>query len=159
MNSESNSTLLIGYGNECCGDDALGPIVVRTIDAMCLPDVIVLVVHQLMPELAEPLASAACAVFVDATRVSQSLPIITERLQPSRETTILTHSCHPSAILALSQLLYGRSPPAWLVSIAGKQFDPGNVVSAEARGHAASAVELITSWLQSSREKNLQQVQ
>jgi hydrogenase maturation protease len=156
MATKLNTTLLIGYGNECCGDDALGPTVVRTIDAMGLPNVIVLVVHQLMPELAEPLASAGRAIFVDATRAPQSSPIVTQRLQADREAAILTHSYHPSALIALSELLYGRSPPAWLVTISGSQFRPGDVLSAQARSHSLGAVELITSWMQSSTGKALQ---
>jgi hydrogenase maturation protease len=152
MTTEANNSLLIGYGNECCGDDALGPTVVRLIDAMGLPDVNVLAVHQLMPELADLLASAGQAIFVDATRVPQPSPIVIQRLQASSETAILTHSCHPSALLALAQLLYGHSPPGWLVTIEGRQFNPGDAVSAQARRHADSAAQMIARWLQNSAE-------
>lgn len=156
MATKPDTTLLIGYGNEGCGDDALGPTVVRTIARLNLPGVKVFAVHQLMPELAEPLASAGWAIFVDATQVRQSSPIVTRQVQAGREAAILTHACHPSALLALSQLLYGRSPPAWLVTISGRHFRPGDTLSAQARSHSVAAAALIGNWLTTSPEKRLQ---
>lgn len=147
MNPQPRTTLLVGYGNECRGDDGLGPTVARLVDAMGLPEVSVLAVHQLTPELAEPLAAAGRAVFVDARAAPRHSPITVERLEAACAATVLTHSCRPADLLALCQLLYGHSPPAWLVTIAGSRFDPGDSLSRHARRRADQAAEMLSRWL------------
>jgi Ni,Fe-hydrogenase maturation factor len=62
----SLSTLVIGCGNDLRGDDALGPLAATAVAAWDMPGVQALAVHQLMPELAEALAEADLAIFVDA---------------------------------------------------------------------------------------------
>jgi len=44
--------LLIGYGNELRGDDAIGPLVARALAELRLPGTQVLALTQLTPELA-----------------------------------------------------------------------------------------------------------
>ena len=61
--------LVIGYGNELRGDDGVGPRVARAVSDWRLPGVTALAVHQLAPELAEPLSLSDAAVFVDAAVV------------------------------------------------------------------------------------------
>jgi hydrogenase maturation protease len=144
------TTLVIGYGNESRGDDGLGPAVARTIDAMNLPNVSVLIEHQLTPELAEPLSLAGRVLFIDANAASQLSPIAVRLLQPAGGPAALTHACSPGTLLALSQLLYGRSPPAWLVTIAGDRFDPGDSLSTRASERMIEATKWITAWLRSA---------
>ena len=51
-------TLVIGYGNELRGDDAVGPLVARTAESWQRPGLRALAVQQLTPELAEDIAGA-----------------------------------------------------------------------------------------------------
>ena len=60
------SVLLIGYGNELRGDDAIGRMAVERLHPL-LPDSELASCHQLTPELAHSLAGCAVAIFVDAT--------------------------------------------------------------------------------------------
>ena len=58
--------LIIGYGNELCGDDAVGPWVARAVAEWQLPAVKSLAVPQLTPELTTELAKTNYVMFVDA---------------------------------------------------------------------------------------------
>jgi Ni,Fe-hydrogenase maturation factor len=60
------SCLVIGYGNDLRGDDGAGPRVAELVRGWRLPGLTAIAVRQLTPELAEPLASAEFALFVDA---------------------------------------------------------------------------------------------
>src|SRR5690242_2835552 len=60
------SFVVIGYGNDIRGDDAAGPLAARAVAAWGAPGVRALAAHQLTPELAEALAAAELAIFVDA---------------------------------------------------------------------------------------------
>ena len=57
--------LVIGYGNELRGDDAIGPRVARAVRRR-YPDLKTVAAHQLTPEMAARLAGVRLAIFVDA---------------------------------------------------------------------------------------------
>ena len=60
-------TLIIGYGNPLRGDDGLGWQVASEL-AKCVDALIsVVAVHQLTPELAEPVSDADLVIFVDSS--------------------------------------------------------------------------------------------
>jgi len=61
--------LIIGYGSPLRGDDGLGWAVAGQLAAH-IPDesVEIRVVHQLTPELVEPISEAELVIFVDASR-------------------------------------------------------------------------------------------
>jgi Ni,Fe-hydrogenase maturation factor len=71
-NSLQSAILVIGYGNELRGDDAIGQWVARAVAA-----------HQLTPELAEDLAHTDYAVFVDAYRAEAGVANIQVRTEVS----------------------------------------------------------------------------
>ena len=183
MTNESLETLLVGYGNEWCGDDGLGPVVARLVEGFNLPHVRVLALPQLTLDLAEPLSRVNRALFVDARLclntisrnalasgsprkawanaqwpmsseikpciTAQRLPITIEPLFPNSNQSSLTHSCSPETLLSLAHILYGRSPMAWIMTIAGSKFSPGDELSDLAHQHAREAASRIASWLQS----------
>jgi Ni,Fe-hydrogenase maturation factor len=70
----SHLTVVIGYGNDLRGDDALGPLAATAVAEWDMPGVQAIAAHQLMPELAEPLAQADLAIFVDARMLTRSSP-------------------------------------------------------------------------------------
>ena len=139
--------VVIGYGNELRGDDAVGPRVARAIEALELPDVTTCATPQLTPELAEVLAQAELAVFVDAALGGPAGTVEVVLLKPLALQTPLGHLTHPPALLALAQAVFGRSPQAWIVRIFGAGFDIGQAVSPDAEAGTLAAVDAVVALL------------
>jgi hydrogenase maturation protease len=142
-----NCALVIGYGNELRGDDGLGPYIAASIEARNLPDVRVLTVRQLTPELAEQLSNAAVAVFVDASMQAADNGVEVKAVAPGAVALSMTHVFDPQVLLAIAQALYGRAPRAWAVHVAGDNFTPGEGLTAAARRRADAAARAITALL------------
>jgi hydrogenase maturation protease len=118
--------LVIGYGNALRGDDRVGLQVAAAVARWEVPGVQVLVVQQLTPELAEPVAGTSVVVFVDAYSADESDGIKVERLQPAGSWAALGHADGPRVVLGLARALYGRHPLAWLIGIPGVCFELGD---------------------------------
>lgn len=134
--------LVIGYGNTLRGDDAAGPRAAEAIAALALPGVRVLSCHQLTPELAEPLAEAQRAVFVDAA-VDRPRTVRLRPLKPQTAARPASHATDPRALLALARELFGRAPRAWWLTIPAARFDFGETLSPLTRRGIALAVNRI----------------
>jgi hydrogenase maturation protease len=142
--------LVIGYGNPLHRDDGAGQRVAEAVAAWGRPGVRVLAVHQLTPEIAEDLAQAGCAIFVDA-RVTGAVADI-EPLEPTAAAATLGHTSDPRALLALARALYGRCPPAWLVAVPGSDFGPGEGLSPAAARGLADALARVEQLLDGAGE-------
>lgn len=136
--------LVIGYGNELRGDDAVGPYVAKIIASWDAANVSAIAVPQLTPELAAQLAAAHCVIFIDAAHeVLEGIritPLRCETPEPSSGSTcMLSHASTPATLLALSQILYGTHPLAWVMEIPATNFQLGHEFSpqTEAGLHAA----------------------
>ncbi|NDJ87250.1 MAG: hydrogenase maturation protease [Chloroflexi bacterium] len=125
--------LVIGYGNVLRTDDGIGPAVAACVAQRCAAaDVEVLSLHQLLPELAEPISQARQVVFIDASIDGVPGTIACWRLLPGPETEAagpLVHHLDPQRLLELAQLLYGHAPAAALVSVVGQDFSLGEGLS------------------------------
>jgi hydrogenase maturation protease len=66
LKSLHRSILVIGYGSPLRSDDGVGQQIVKAIAAWGLPNVEAIAVHQLTPELVEPIATVDIAIFIDA---------------------------------------------------------------------------------------------
>jgi hydrogenase maturation protease len=122
------STIVIGYGSPLRGDDVAGGRVATTVARWRLPAVRVIAVHQLTPELAEPLARVDQAIFVDARAGRGGVRV--RRINPVESFAALeVHIGDPALLLALAQALYGRSAQAWLVTIPAEHFELGAPLS------------------------------
>ena len=140
----SASTLVIGYGNDLRGDDAVGQRVALVVARWRRPGVVAIAAHQLTPELASWLVPATFVIFVDASRAEdESLSFYSHRIAPSSAALMPGHTADPQALLALTQLAYGRCPPAWWVTIPVQRFDFGAELSPAARRGAAAALRYI----------------
>ena len=139
----AGSILVIGYGNDLRGDDAAGPRAAAQIDAWALPGVEARALHQLTPELAEPLAVAERAIFLDARPVSTGTDVRVRRLQPSTPTTRLAHTCDPQGLLALARTAFGRWPEAWWITLPATDFSFGAPLSPLAERGIAAALETV----------------
>ncbi len=125
----TKTAMVIGYGNELRSDDAIGQRVANVINFWHLSNVQSLAVHQLTPELAATLANANLAIFVDASINSESADVQVESILPTESSIILGHRADPRSLLALTKLLYGYCPPAWIVTVPGVNFELGDCLS------------------------------
>lgn len=132
--------IAIGYGNELRSDDGIGQ---RVAKALHLSNVKSLAVHQLTPELAEALANADLAVFIDACFMSESSQVQVQLLSPESFKFISGHTADPRSLLALTQAIYGRCPPAWWIKVPGVNFELGYSLSSIAEMGVAIALKKI----------------
>ncbi len=131
--------LVIGYGNSLCGDDGIGPYVVeQLVDAEAGKDrdVQLLAVHQLTPELAEPVSRADAVIFIDAACGAVPGKISSYKFAPSAkipETIImpgaLTHHLDVKLLLSYVHYLYYQRPVTYLYTVAGENFGLGDPFS------------------------------
>lgn len=133
--------LIIGYGNELRSDDGVGPKVAETVARWELPGVRALGCHQLMPELAVPLAAARQVVFVDAAKNSGSVRV--REVKPLQSTQVMTHAVDPGALLQLTKVIYERSPVAWSLTIPAEDFRFGRKLSGVCRKGMETALNRI----------------
>jgi hydrogenase maturation protease len=114
--------LIIGYGNPLRGDDGFGwHAAIRLRDDITDPEIEVLALHQLTPELMEPLSRAERAIFIDAAWPAPAA---------CRASSAFTHHLTPAALLAGAQTLYGHAPEAVLLTSPGENFEFGEGLSA-----------------------------
>jgi len=148
-----SSVVVIGYGNDLRGDDGIGPRVAALVAAMALPDVQAIATRQLTPELAEELARASLAIFVDARPVVGEAveAIALHPLVPTIDSGALGHTSDPRALLALALTLYGHAPPAWLLTVPAITFELGAPLSAVAEHGVGVALGQIGELLIRSR--------
>lgn len=113
--------LLIGYGNPGRGDDGLGSefaerMAVENIAGLtCMSD------YQLSAEHALAVADAACVIFADAM-TGGAEPFTFAAVRPSEAASLASHDLAPATLLALARALYGKTPRAFILGIAGSDF-------------------------------------
>jgi hydrogenase maturation protease len=110
-------TLVIGYGNTLRGDDGLGYRVAEAVETWHLPGVEAYPCHQLTPELAADISTVDRVIFVDATPPQNPhSPIVVERVTPGLYSPFFPgHHSSPTALLTLTQQLYGKAPLAYVM--------------------------------------------
>ncbi len=118
--------LIIGYGNPLRGDDALGwRVTQRLRDLVTDPEVEILTLHQLLPELMDTLSRAERAIFIDAAAEGSPGEVVERALTPAVTAASFTHAATPEALLTGARLLYGSAPEGAMISVAGADFSLG----------------------------------
>ena len=160
-------TLVAGFGNLFRRDDGLGPAVVNAIRLRlgrpvldALDDgfddlghsVDTIVLHQLVPELAETIKDYHLLIFVDAHVGTIPEIMREERLSVGFEAPLVSHQFRPSTVLALSQQMYGHAPVAVLLSLRGYDFDFGEGLSSEAARLVVPATDRILALIEEETE-------
>jgi hydrogenase maturation protease len=138
------SVLVLGYGNELRGDDAVGPRIAEAVAGWDKPGVRALAVTQLTPELADALAGVERVIFVDACAEAG---VSVRSLHPADGHARLGHVSDPRWLLALAELLHGRAPAAWLVTVPGRDFALGASLTPAAEEGIAAALRQIARLL------------
>lgn len=120
-----NGLLIIGYGSPLRGDDAVGFEAAERLGGMAL--------HQLTPELMEPISQAERVIFIDAKAGGDAGAIERREISAVPAKVAFTHQATPEGLLAGARALYGRCPAATLITIAGSDFEIGRPLSPPVR--------------------------
>ncbi|MGD0871267.1 MAG: hydrogenase maturation protease [Bryobacteraceae bacterium] len=116
-------TLILAYGNPLRGDDGIGPQAGERLRSIIGdPDVEIRTMHQLTPELMEPISRAARVIFIDACEGAVPGDICQRAIQPSTGAMRFTHQATPEGLLAGARSLYGRAAEATVLTVAGAKF-------------------------------------
>ena len=122
--------LILGYGNSLRGDDGLGwQVAVQLFRANASHDVHVIPCHQLTPDLAETASSAELVLFIDCSRKGIPGELHCEEIFSQSGPASFTHDLSPAVLLALAAELFGACPKAYLLTICGENFEPGEELS------------------------------
>ena len=123
-------TLIVAYGNPLRGDDGIGPEAGERLRSIVQdPDVEIRTMHQLTPELMEPISRAARVIFIDACEGAVAGEIGERAIEPSTAAMRFTHHATPEGLLAGARALYGHAAEATVVTVAGAEFSLGSGLS------------------------------
>ena len=141
QNSETVNLWIIGYGNRNRRDDGIGPQVADRLKLRFggTEGVSMVSLHQLGPELAEDLQEATGVIFIDASQEPLPGGCSFSKVRPVTDMHEIVHSLTAGALLGLTQLIYNRCPPAWMVSVEGSDFGFGEGLSEAATDNANRA--------------------
>ena len=125
MNPCGQSALIIGYGSPIRGDDAIGPMAADRLGGDVLPaGVRVISRHILTADLVPDIVDSARVIFIDAAAAGEPGEIRCQRLEPdASKMSTMAHFLDPRELLAWSNALYGAQPEAYLVTVAGRDFE------------------------------------
>ncbi len=151
--------LLFGYGNLSRGDDALGPLLLEFVEQeLDLERIEVLCDFQLQIEHALDLQQRERVLFVDAA-VNMSTAYDFTRLVPCRDRSYSSHAMSPSAVLQVYRDVCGQMPPpAFLLTIQGKDFELGERLSEQATMNLAEACRFVERLLQQNEVSGWEQM-
>ena len=148
-------TLVIGFGNVHRRDDGVGVVVTNSVrERLGRPPldaeddgfddlghgIDTILLHQLVPEVAETVAPYDLVIFVDAHVGTIPDSIREEKLVAGYDSTIVPHQLHPRMVLALTHQLYGGHARGVLLSIRGYDFDFGEGLSTRTAALVPAAV-------------------
>lgn len=140
--SNLKPVLVFAYGNLSRGDDALGPLLLESIEQnipTALHTVDMLVDFQLQIEHALDLRHRELVLFVDASVNSDGAFAFTE-ITPAKDDSYSTHAMSPAAVLAVYLTITKQPPPpCFLLAIKGESFELGEGLSASATANLALA--------------------
>lgn len=126
--------LIIGYGSPLRGDDAVGYLAAERLQETNTDrETEIVAVHQLTPELADPISRAAEVVFIDASVGGVPGQIGRRAIAPSTGRQPLTHYATPEGLLAAAQAVYGAAPPATLITVTVGSTELSESLSAPVR--------------------------
>jgi hydrogenase maturation protease len=125
--------LILAYGNPLRSDDGLAWRAADALQArLRTPEVEILRLHQLAPELAETVSRAHFVIFVDAACPGGEPGEIRLREIRRGDAELVngfSHIVSPAAVMSLAAKLYGASPRAFSATVTGHNFDHGESLS------------------------------
>jgi hydrogenase maturation protease len=144
MTTATQTTILvIGYGSSLRSDDAVGRVVAERIAERRWWDVAAISVTQLVPELAEQIASASAAIFIDASPIRNSSEVDAYKLTGGPSIGRTSHASGPHELLAIAATCYGRTPPAWLVTVPAADIQIAEQLSRTTSEQIQTAIRVV----------------
>ncbi len=138
--------LVIGYGNTLRGDDGAGASAALRVQEE-IPDVDVLILHDLQPEVAESLTHRRLVIFLDAAAGAERL--LCEPLEASSDVPpVESHLFSPAQLLVLCKTVYGTIPESvYLIGIPASDFSYREGLSPQTASLIDGAVALVRQLL------------
>ncbi len=133
--------LVVGYGNDLRSDDAVGRHVARAVESLGFPEIDVLELHQLTPEVAAAMAGRRLVVFVDAGVGIDEVKVLP--IEPAAPSQRSTHHATPAGLVELCRTVSGSAPEAMLVAVPAWSLQLGEELSPEAQRGVAEALEAV----------------
>jgi hydrogenase maturation protease len=142
--------LIVAYGNPLRSDDGVAWRAADQLDGMFpRPDVEILRLHQLAPELAETVSRFAAVIFVDAAEANGAPgEVRCEEIVLSAASTRFSHQLSPQAVLSLAAQLYQARPRVFRATLAGQSFEHGEALSPAVLAALPSLVAQIEALVQ-----------
>lgn len=139
--------LIIAYGNPLRSDDGAAWHAAELLREEC-PSARIVSAHQLTPEFAEMAAESDGVLFLDAAQTGEPGAITCAEIDPQSDCSLGSHRLTPAQVLALCRQLYGATPHAMTVTIAGESFDHGDRLSETIRAALPALVDRAKSSLE-----------
>lgn len=140
-------TLIFAVGNESRGDDALAPLLLRSLAGTEGERVELREDYQLQVEHVTDLDGRERVMFVDAD-VSCDPPYRFSAISAAHDNSYTSHAMTPSALLHAYRQVYGTdAPPAFLLRIRGFHFELGAPLSGDAAANLEAATVRVREWL------------
>lgn len=135
--------LIICIGNLARGDDGVAHEVRRLLGHRPLAaDATLLTAPDLDVAMASQVAEASLLVLVDAER-REDPAVLLQPLEGGVPGSPTGHGIDAPGLLAITEALYGATPPAWLVSVAAPSMSHTTELSAAARTAATEAAAVV----------------
>jgi hydrogenase maturation protease len=99
-----------------------------------------------------PACRAERLLFVDAARDGTPGSVTRKPVAPAASPSAFFHELGPEDILKLAGELYGRCPPAHLLTIAGELFETGDTMSLSVMAAIPEAMAQIRQFVEGERE-------
>jgi hydrogenase maturation protease len=152
------TVLIVAYGNPMRCDDGVAWRAVDALENKFSSDVEILRLHQLTPELSDTVRDFRCVIYVDAASCDGSLNkpgvIRVEEIRAgASEPVRFSHVFSPKKVLDLAVQLYGASPKAFVITVAGDNFDHGDSLSAAVSAALPDLVAKISGLVEQSLSK------
>jgi hydrogenase maturation protease len=132
--------LVLALGNDSRGDDALGPLLARRLEAWLeqtgmSADVDIIEDYQLQIEHTVDIADRRLVLFVDAGQGTRS-PFAFHEATARRLDGHTTHAVAPEELLGVyARVQRASPPPAFILCLSGLSFELGEPLSATAAAH------------------------
>lgn len=138
--------LIIGFGNDLRGDDALGPMAARRLMQKfdSDPNVRFEICQGLTPDLALPISEARRVIFIDCAATGEPGELVHRRIEARADGDMsMVHFLDPDALLSWTRRLYGQCPDAEIFSVGGASFDISETLSPP----VAEALPRLMEWV------------
>jgi hydrogenase maturation protease len=140
--------LVLAIGNESRGDDALAPLLSRSVQAEFEhPDFEFIEDFQLQVEHVTDLVGRQKILFLDAD-VSCEAPFHFSEISAAQDNSYTSHAMSPFALLHTYRQVYGEdAPSSYLLRLRGYGFELGEDLSVEASANMQAATVIVHEWL------------